>query len=169
MNEFQRRLLDVVKYTSYIASFADPARKVLGVEGYAYTVDQLGLSLTLAAPLANPFNLIMDSDSDFVATYMSAGALTTGTGLAQRQVEYSPSLLLQVTDQSSGKTWFNGPMPSALVCGAMGFPFILSSPRVIKPRTTLSVLPSAAVTLTGSNTFTAFFFVLGGAKIYYTD
>lgn len=167
MNEFQRRLLDVVKYTSYIASFADPARQVIGIEGYTYTVDQLGLTMTTAAPLANPFPLIMDSDSDFVATYMSAGALTVGGGLNQRQVEYSPSILLQVTDQSSGKTWFNAPTPTALVCGAMGFPFIFSSPRVIRPRTTLSIMPSAAVALSGGNTFTAFFFALGGAKIYY--
>lgn len=167
MNEFQRRLLDVVKYTTYIASFADPSRKVLAIEPYCYTVDQSGLTLTTATAPPLSFNLIMDSDSDFVATYMSAAAIIGPGGIAQRQVEFSPSILIQITDQSAGKTWFNGPMPTSLVCGAMGFPFLLSSPRIIRPRTTLSIAPTAAVALSGGSVFTSFFFALNGAKIYY--
>lgn len=167
MNEFQRRLLDVVKFTAYIASFADPSRQILGIEPYCYTVDQSSLTLTLASNPAPTFNLIMDSDSDFVATYMSAAAIIGPGGIAQRQVEYSPSLLLQITDQSAGKTWFNAPTPTSLVCGAMGFPFLLSSPRVIRPRTTLTIAPTAAVALAGGSQFTSFFFAMNGAKIYY--
>ena len=165
MNEFWRRLLDVVQLSSYIGSFADPAREVLLIEPYTYSIDALGVNITSAA--AQSFNLIMNSDSDFVVTGMSGGALiNTGptTPNGTRCVEFTPSLLVQILDQSSGKTWFNRPTPLGQLAGAGGFPFLLTSPRVIPPRVTLSVSAQGAV---AGATFNNFYFSMHGAKIYY--
>lgn len=167
MNEFRRRLLDVVEYSDYIYSFADPSREVLLVESYAYSVDALGVNITSAA--AQSFNLVMNSDSDFVATGFTGGALiaagpTTPNGT--RCVEFTPALLVQVTDQSSGKTYFNRPTPLGLLAGAAGFPFLLASPRIIRPRTTLSISAQGAV---AGATYNNFYFTILGAKIFYAS
>lgn len=161
MNEHQRRLLDAMEFSSYIAAFAEPGRQILGIDYYAYTVDQQAVNITSAA--AQQFQLIMDSDSDFVLTMMSGGS-RIAAGAFPTKVEFTPALLIQITDQSSGKTFFNMATPLPLIAGSMGFPFLLSSPRVIKPRTTLTVQAQGAV---AGAVFNDFFFVLNGAKIYY--
>lgn len=163
MNEYQRRLLDVVKYSSYIGSFADPGREVLAIEPYSYSVDQQNVNITSAA--AQSFNLIMNSDSDFVATLFSGGARIPAATFP-RAVEFTPSLLIQITDQASGKTYFNAPTPLGLIAGAGGFPFILSSPRIIRARTTLAISAQGAV---AGATFADFYFTIHGAKIYYAS
>lgn len=165
MNEHQRRLLDVVEASSYIATFADPARKILAVEPYTYSIDALAVNITSAA--AQSFNLIMNSDSDFIATMFSGGArIAVGPVPSHDQncIEFTPALLLQVTDQSSGKTYFNRPTPLGLICGAGGFPFLLSSPRIIQARTTIAVSAQGAV---AGATFNNFYFSMHGAKIFY--
>lgn len=161
MNEHQRRLLDVVEMSSYIATFADPSRQILLIEPYTYSIDQLAVNITSAA--AQSFNLVMNSDSDFVAT-MFAGGSRIQAGTFPRSVEFSPALLVQITDQSSGKTYFNRPTPLPLIAGAAGFPFILTSPRVIKARTTLAISAQGAV---AGATYNDFFFSIHGAKIFY--
>lgn len=163
MNEFQRRLLDAIEYSDYIATFADPAKKILGIESYTYTVDAPAANLVPGAN-ASLFNVIMDSDSDFVMTYMSGGAVV-GTSAPFRNFEYDPSITVQITDQSSGRTYFNMPTPMALVAGAAGYPFILTSPRVVKPRVTLTV--AAGVIAQATQTYVGFAFCFHGAKIYY--
>lgn len=167
MNVRERRLLDTVRHTSYVASFAEPGRQVIGVEPYAYVVDEVGLELTNAA--AQEFELIMDSDSDFVATWASGAAVVADPVIADPAngntcTEFAASILVQITDQSSGKTWYNQPTPLALIAGAGGFPFIMASPRVIRPRGTLTVSVQAAVS---GVEFSAFYFALHGGKIYY--
>lgn len=165
MNEFERRLLDVIGYSSYIATFADPARQILGIEGYAYSVDALAANVTSAAPA--DFDLIMDSDSDFVVCYLAGAArIDNGPTVANgtRCTEFSPGLLVQITDQSSGKTYFDKPTPLPLIAGAGGFPYIMSSPRVIKPRSTLTVTAQGAI---AGAQYDDFFFALHGAKVYY--
>lgn len=165
MNEHWRRLLDVVEMSSYIASFAEPGREILLIEPYTYSIDQLGVGITSAAPQS--FNLIMNSDSDFIATGFAGGArVSTAGAISTRQVEFTPSLLIQITDQAAGKTYFNRATPLGLIAGVAGFPFLLSSPRIIKPRTTLSVSAQGAV---AGATFADFFFSIHGAKIYYAS
>lgn len=161
MNEHQRRLLDVVEASNYIATFAEPGREILLIEPYTYSIDQLAVGITSAA--AQTFNLIMNSDSDFVATMFSGGSRVAASPQV-RTVEWSPALLVQITDQSSGKTYFNRPTPLPMIAGAMGFPFVLTSPRVIKARTTLAISAQGAV---AGALYNDFFFSIHGAKIFY--
>jgi hypothetical protein len=165
MNEFERHLLDTVQFSTYIASFADQSRKVLAIENYAYSVDALGVDIDDTE--AQDFNLIMDSDSDFVVVYMSGGALIdTGPVVANgtRVTEFSPALLIQITDQAAGKTYFNIPSLLPLIAGAGGFPYLMAAPRIIHPRTTLTVSAQGAAS---GAVFNDFYFTLHGAKIYY--
>lgn len=167
MNEFKRRLLDTVEMSDYIASFADPSREVLLIEPYTYSIDALAVNITSAA--AQSFNLAMNSDSDFVATGLAGGALVnTGptTPAGTRCVEFTPALLVQITDQSSGKTYFNRPTPLGLMAGAGGFQFLFASPRIVKPRVTLSVSAQGAV---AGATYNNFYFCIHGAKIFYAS
>jgi len=167
MNVVERRLLDTVEFSSYIASFADPNRQVLAIEPYVYSVDEGGVNITSAA--AQSFDLVMDSDSDFILCTMSGAAVISVPAIAvpangNTVTEFSPALLIQITDQASGKTYFNIPTPLALIAGAGGYPFILSSPRIVRPRTTLSIAAQGAV---AGVTYERFMFSLHGAKIYY--
>lgn len=164
MNEHQRRLLDTVEMSSYIATFADPDRQILLIEPYTYSVDALSVNITSAA--VQTFNLIMNSDSDFIATSFAGAASQIAQAAAARSVEFSPALLVQITDLSSGKTYFNRATPLGLIAGAMGFPFLLTSPRVIKPRTTLAVGAQGAV---AGATYGNFHFSIHGAKIFYAS
>lgn len=169
MNEFQRKLMDAIQYSSYIASFADPSRTILAIANYSYAVDARGIALDNTA--AQNFNLPMDSDSDFVCCSLAGGG-RIATAIpsppapadANQVVEFAPAIVVQITDQSSGKTWFNMPTPAALVAGAGGFPYLLTSPRVVKPKTTLTVSAQGVVPGT---VYADFFFALHGAKVYY--
>lgn len=176
MNEFERKLLDTVRFSSWIASFADKSRRLIGMENYAYSIDAVAANIAQAAlgqaGAISDFNLPMDSDSEFVAVYMSGGArIDNGPVVANgtRVVEFSPGLLVQILDQSSGKTWFDKFTPLPLVAGAGGFPFIMTSPRVVKPRSTLTVSAQAALGGTPGVTFNDFFFTIHGAKLYYAS
>lgn len=164
MNEHQRRLLDIVEMSSYIATFADPSREIVLIEPYTYSLDQIACNIT--SLVSGSFDLVMNSDSDFVVTMFSGGARiqSNASPSGPRIVEFSPALLVQILDQASGKTYFNQPTPLPMIAGAMGFPFLLTSPRVIKPRTTLTVTAVGARTNIVNNDF---FFSLHGAKIFY--
>lgn len=169
MNEGERRLLDVVKANSYISTFADPNKTVLGLEYYAYSIDKVALALNETAEL--DFPLIMDSDSDFVIMSLCAGAVVSAPAIADptngnRIVEYSPSIVLQILNESSGKTFWDSPTPLPLVCGTGGFPYQFVSPRVIRPRTTIQVSVQGVVP---GPVFSAFYFTMHGAKIYYAS
>lgn len=169
MNEFQRRLLDTIAFNSWVASFSDPARQLLGLESYTYTVDARAIALNNNA---QDFNLIMDSDSEFLCVYVAGASRVTVPDIANPAngnlvTEFSPALTVQITDQAAGKTWFDQPTPLPLVAGAGGFPFILSSPRVVKPRSTLTVEAAMLATPAPQAVSSDFFFALHGAKLYY--
>lgn len=175
MNEFQRKLLDTARFTSWVAAFADPARTLLGLESYAYVIDRRGLTTFSnpgggGVPLVT--ELVMDSDSEFVCTYLSGGATIDTPAIAtpangNQVVEFSPAIEIQITDRASGRTWFDVPTALPLIAGAGGFPYILTSPRITKPRSTIEV--AATVIDTGfAVDCDAFFFVLHGAKLYYS-
>lgn len=175
MNEGERRLLDTIRQNSYIATFADPTKKVLGCEFYCYSIDETGLTFDGAEPQSFP--IIMDSDSDFIITGITAGVVVsvpeiTDPANGNRIVEYSPGLVVQVRNESSGKTWFNNPTPLPIICGTGGFPALMINPRVIKTRSTLTVsVGRAHFAAADTNTpdYSAFYFTLIGAKIYYAS
>jgi hypothetical protein len=172
VNEAQRRILDIVQFSNWIATFGEPGRTILGIESYTYSVDAQGVDLaTTTAPAtgSQDFPLVMDSDSDFVVCFLSGGAVISAPEIespanANRCVEFSPAILVQITDEAAGKTYFNVPTPLPLIAGAGGFPFVLTSPRIVKPKSTLQITATAFVE---GVTFSDFFFSLHGAKIYY--
>lgn len=159
MNEFWRKLCDEVGQTDYISTFADPSRQIIGIDDYSYVIDGETLTANITQTVSQSFNVIMDSDSDFVLTYFSGFARAVATTV----MIINPAILIQIKDQSSGRTYFNTPSPMAMLCGQGGFPFLLTSPRVIKPRTTLTVTAIAAQ----AKTFSGFYFCLHGSRIYY--
>lgn len=159
MNEFWRKLCDLTGSDNYIRTFADPARQVLKIDTYAYSVDGNVLAANITQTAAQSFELIMDSDSDFVLTYFSGFARANGNTL----MIVAPAIGVQITDQSSGRNFFNKAAPMPLLCGQSGFPFLLTSPRVIKPRTSLNITAQSLQ----NAAFTGFYFTLHGARIYY--
>lgn len=161
MNEFWRKLQDMVGYTDYIATFADPTRRILAIDTYSYVIDGNTLAANITAAAPQSFNVIMDSDSDFVCTYLAGQGRLNG----QTAMMVNPAMLVQITDRSSGKTFFQAASPMPMVCGQGGFPFLLTSPRVVKPRTTLTVTARSAQ----AATFSGFYFALHGARIYYAS
>lgn len=173
MNLGERRLLDVMAASSWVLPFADPDRRVIEVEPYVYAIPRdgnTGLAFTTASG-DHPANLVMNNDSDFVCTYLSGAAVISAPEIdvpanGNRVLEFSPSLLVQLTNQSEGDTWFNRPHPLPLVCGAGGFPFILASPRVIRAKSTMTVTFTAQA---AGVTFSELHFAMGGARIYYAS
>ena len=161
LNEFERKLADMIRWTDYIATFADPQRKILLIDTYTYTVDGNTLTANITATAPQSFNIVMDSDSDFVCTYLSGYGRAQGSTL----MSVNPALLVQITDKSAGRTFFNKPSPMPMVCGQGGFPFLLPSPRVIKPRSTVNITAQSAQV----QTFTGFYFCLHGGRIYYAS
>lgn len=173
MNEFQRRLMDVVEANTAVYDAIDHKREVLLVEPYCYAVDfnntiASGVQLNPATPRS--FNLIMDSDSDFVLTHMNGGCgVNQGTATAggAQRIQANPAVLLQITDRSSGRTFFDIPTIFPLVAGWGGFPFIFTSPRVIKPRSTLQLDFTVADTSGAGANYYGVYAALWGAKIFY--
>jgi hypothetical protein len=162
LNEFWRRLCDTVQRTDYISLFADPRREILNIDDYTYSID--GNVLTTAgavitATQAASFDLNMDSDSDFVLTYISGAARISGN----TSLTLNPALLVQIKDQASGRNYFNTPAPLPLFAGQGGFPFLPTSPRVIRARSTLTVSAISAQV----KSFSGFYLSLHGARIYY--
>lgn len=159
MNEFWRKLCDEVGGTDYVSMFADKSRQIVNIDDYTYSIDGNTLAANITQTVSQSFNVVMDSDSDFVLTYFSGFTRPTGTQI----LTINPAIMVQIKDQSSGRTYFNTAAPMAMLCGQGGFPFLLTSPRIIKPRTTLTVTAISAQ----AQTFTGFYFCFHGARIYY--
>lgn len=161
LTEFRRRLLDIVECNDYIASFADPKRQIADIDNYTYTVDKNDTATTITNIASQSFNLVMDTDSDFVCcSFSGIGRVQGSTGLVQ-----NPAMLVQINDKSTGRSFFNQPAPMALIAGQGGYPFFLTSPRVIKPRTTLVVTAIAAQ----AAIFDGFYFAISGGRIFYRN
>jgi len=181
MNEFQRKLLDKVGANSYIATLADAARTVLAIEPYAYVVDVDGAiapfggaqqALAIAVPVfpgTLDVNVIMDNDSDFLWCATCGAARIVGSVDPQTFANIptpDPSVLVQISDRSKGVTLYNGFVPMPLIAGQSGYPFLLNSPKLIKPRSTLKVQFTRDANFP-TNSLGGVYLVLHGAKIFY--
>lgn len=173
MNEAQRRVLDVMEYNNNVLLFADKSREIVGIENYTYSIDwnnSLAAGIYIDATSPRSFQIIMDSDSDFVLTSLAGAACANQTNAiagGQQRVHMNPALLMQITNLSSGRTFFNSAVAMPLATGFGGFPFLFPSPRVIKPRSTLKFDFSTATTQAGGANFRGVFLALHGAKIFY--
>lgn len=160
MNEFWRKLLDIVGGNSYVAMFADPNREILNIDNYAYVVENDATTPVNLATVRE-FNVDIDSNSDFVLLEIAACAILNG----ETTPRLNPAILTQIIDRSSARTFFNTPTMLPHIAGFAGFPFLLTSPRVIKARSTLTITAQAAQNVT----FSGFFMALRGARIYYKN
>jgi len=161
MNDFERRYLDILQRTDYISAVARPGKQIVNIDYFVYNV-RIG---TDAAPIPNNGTgqglIEIQSDSDFVLTYISGGNQLAVNG----PLVFNYSALLQMQDTGSGKTFFNTPTLMPLVCGAGGFPFLLPSPRVLNPNTNLLITVN---NISGVDLFGCYI-ALHGSRIFYAS
>lgn len=156
MNDFQRRLLDAVQNSAWIAAVARKDREILGIDYYTYTSPSIaGLAVGATTQVVIP----IQSDSDFALTYMSGSVVVGGV------VVNNPVSTLQITDTGTGKTFFSAPTLFGLVMGSSGTPFYLPAPRVIAPNTNINL----SVTNVAGAGAADYFMSLLGARIYYAS
>lgn len=158
-NAFWTQLLDMVEYTDYMATFADPSRRLVDVEPWSYSVDGDLLAAPITATAGQRFVTQMAGDSDFVMTYISGFARPAGS----QQMTINPAILVQISDQSSGRTFFSAPAPMAMIAGQSGFPFILLGPRTVKARASLLTTAISAQV----QSWTGFYMTFHGARLWY--
>jgi len=155
MNDFERRVLDVVQSASYIDAVRRKDQKILAIDYFAYNVN---IADVPAATGTGSGIIQVQSDSDFALVYMSAGVTDQVPAFVA-----NPMALAQVTDTGSGKTFFSAPALFGLVFGGGGFPFLLPAPRVVAPNTNIKI----DVSNFSAATVYDFYFSLMGARIYY--
>lgn len=161
-DEFQARYLQLLEQTPYIMGIAKPGRRILGVEYYVYNGQVGSVAAPLAVNVAQITNIVMQADSDFAITFISAGVQEA----LNNALTYNDNIAWQITDTSNGKQFFNTDTVIGLTSGAGGFPFVLPAPRVIAPNTTLSVRATnrdAAISPVG------LFFAFHGTRIFYAS
>ncbi len=155
---YAQRALQISEMNDYLPDFLRPNQQVLSVENFSYNVGPVAIAAAAAAAgVAATVNLVTQSDSDFLLVNFSA--------LVRNEPYYDdfPACLLQITDQGSGKTFFNQPSLLFLIAGNQGFPFVLPTPRLIMPNTNLKF------DFTNLGIAQSFYVTLTGLRIYYAD
>lgn len=155
MNDFERRVLDVVQSASYIDAVRRKDAKILAIDYFAYNVNVLDVA---AAGGTGNGIIQVQSDSDFALVYMSAAITDQVPAFIA-----NPLATVQVTDTGSGKTFFSNPTLFGLAFGNAGYPFLLPAPRVVAPNTNIKI----DVTNISAATVYDCYFSLMGARIYY--
>lgn len=155
MNDFERRVMDVVQSASYLNLVRRQDQKILAIDYFAYNVT---VSDVAAAGGVGSGIIQVQSDSDFAMVYMS-GAVTDQVPAFVA----NPLSTVQVTDTGSGKTFYSAPTLFGNVFGGGGFPFLLPAPRVVAPQTNIKF----DVTNISAATVYDYYFSLMGARIFY--
>lgn len=158
-NAYWTQLLDEVEFTDYVATFADPARRIVDIEPWSYVIDGETLTANITAAAPQTFLTPMAGDADFVMSATSGFARAQGSTV----MIVNAAVLVQILDLSSGRTFFNQATPLPFLAGAGGFPYLLPGPRVIKARSTLKTTALSAQV----QTFTGFYMAFHGARIWY--
>lgn len=160
MNAFEAKYTELLQTDPFIKSVAKPGRRIVGLEYYVYNqiIGTVALPLTVNVPRSNTIDT--QADSDFVVQYASAGLQASANAV---QV-YNRNVVVQITDLSTGKTFFNTALIMSLAFGAGGFPFKYPSPRVINPNVSLRVDVTNRDTVTN---YLQLNIALHGTRIYY--
>lgn len=137
-----------------LADVVRPGRKVSNVVPYWYNI-----RFNWTASAAAQQGLIQtQADSDFLCNSIAADARLDATNL----FDPMPLIWGQVTDQSSGKTFFSAPMITRIFAGNQGMPAVLAVPRLVRANTTLQVDVEPTDTR-----YNALWLSLAGARIFY--
>lgn len=161
MNDFQRRFLDILQTSQYIASVARKGQTIVAIDYFGYNVQITNAGAAIATGATVSAFIQIQADSDFVASYV-AGNVLNAAGTA---ITANPVCTIQMTDTGSGKTFFSNPTLFGMVTGSGGFPFLLSAPRVLAPNTNVKI---DFTNNTGANVASAYVALLG-ARIYYAS
>lgn len=156
---FWTQLLDLVGYTDFVATFADPGRPIVEISPYTYVVDGETLAANITATASQTFTTQMQGDNDFLLVYMSAFARPTGA----TNLTVNPAILVQIQELTTGRAFFSGPAPVPQIAGQGGFPFLMTGPKIIRARSQLELTAISAQV----QTFTGFYFCYHGARIWY--
>ena len=163
MNEFERRLLEVVQNHNDLATLAKAAGPAPLVEHFSYTW-RMDLNLNQTTILKP-----MLSDAWFVIQYVAS--------CVQNESSYqwftdSGQIQLQLTDTGSGEILFSQPLSAGVLTGTIsraqtGTPMLLPIPRLVAPNTIMK----ADIVPQGSAVGDAdvFFLTLGGSRIAATS
>lgn len=158
-NAFTTQLLDMVQYTDYIATFADPARKLIEIEPYSYFIDGNVLPAPITQTASQTFDTQMQGDNDFVLLSMNQFARVAGA----TSLIVNPALLVQITERTTGRTFFSGPSPLPIIAGQGGFGFLMLGAKTIKARSTLRTTAISAQ----AQSFDGFYFAFNGYRLWY--
>lgn len=158
MNDFQRRALDILRNSSYMASVIRPGGNPVGIEPFGYNIRIGSVAATIANGAAAQGLIQIQADSDFALTYMSGSVLNNAGAILT-----NPNVLMQITDTGSGKTFYSDATQFSLIVGSGGFPFLLSTPRLLPPNVNVKfdITNNTGVASQGV------FISLQGARIYY--
>lgn len=129
---FEQAYIRRLMSDTYLRDAARPGRQVLDVAPFWYNASYTGFNLSLNTQSAL---IETQADSDFVVSTIAMSARRVGTNT----FDALPLMTLQITDQSTGKTWFNAPSMMRLVAGDQGMPAKMAAPRVIQPNAVLQL------------------------------
>lgn len=176
MNEFQRRVLDVMTQYKYLqeANAGGPAP-----EFFSYTL-QLGSAADPLTPgVTKQGTKAIQADAWFLWIYVSSGVTipTTANFGGPEQITDGANILLDIVLPGMGDDLLNIPaglagMPAALFTGspisaAAGIPFIFPTPVLLPPNTNVTVSATKMGTNAGGENPdpTGFYFNMGGARV----
>lgn len=159
-NAFETQLLDIIKFTDFMASFADTNRQLVDVEPYAYTVDGNALAANITSIAPQTFTTQLDGDADFVMWACSG----FGRFLGSTNLIPNPAIMVQIAIANTGRTFFAAPVPMPFIAGQGGFPHVFLGPRVIRARSALKTTATAAQP---GVSFSGFYMTWHGARLWY--
>lgn len=149
MTVFSDAYISVVARMSFVKDFARPGSRVVDILPWWYGGK---LAAGLAPATRGVVNIQTQADSDFICTSLSA---------------LNASTRVQVTDTSTGKTFFNAQTDPITLFGSQGFPYVLASPRLVNPNSNLKVDVFYNPLGFAPPNSPDMFFAFGGVRVYY--
>lgn len=142
----------------FLANYVRRSAPILGVDFWSYNT-AFAAPRIAASPIENVIQT--QADSDFIIS--AIGGMVYEAADPNLYI-FDPLLSLQITDQSTGKTFFNTPLRFRNVAGTGGNPFFLASPRVVRANANLTVELTVA-----SDLYDNVWVALNGTRVYYGD
>jgi len=135
------------------------ALKVIGKDFFVYDF----FCDTIAPGDANkPITVTVQNDSQFL-WQKTAFFCDIGGAVQTQSSRVLPLVSMQVFDTSSGRQQFNVPVPVPAIAGDGQFPFILPEPRLLVPKSTITIELS---NYSAATTYVNLHILMIGTKIF---
>ena len=134
---------------------------VVRKDAYSYSSEVINLG---ASDNAND-SINIQADSDFIIHKLTFFAIDNGQATAAQQTDSTriiPPVLVQITDQGSGRQIFQDAMPIPNIFGTGSLPFILPSPRRVASNSVLAINYTNLSTTVAYDIYLSFI----GIKVY---